>query len=54
MKVVEKILNEDESRMSRVLLSNTPFSIKFGEHERENVKTNIGSPQGDGISGIFF
>ena len=54
MNVLETILNEDERRMSRILLSNTSISIKFGKHRRENVKTNIGSPQGDGISGIFF
>ena len=31
-------------------------AAKFGsrKHRRENGKTNIGSPQGDGISGIFF
>ena len=54
MNVLETILNEDEQRMSRILLSNTSVSIKFGKHKRENVKTNIGSPQGDEISGIFF
>ena len=54
MNVLETILNEDEQRMSRILLSKTSISIKFGKHRRENVKTNIGSPQGDGISGIFF
>ena len=36
------------------MLSNTSFSIKLGKHARENVKTNVGSTQGDGISGICF
>lgn len=40
--------------MSPILLSNTSISFKFGKHKRENAKTNIGSPQGDGISGIFL
>ena len=52
MEVMETILNE--LRICRVLLSNTSFCIKLGKHERENVKTSIGSQQGDGISGIFF
>ena len=40
--------------MCRLLLSNTTISIKFGNHDLETVETNIGSPQGDAISGTFF
>ena len=53
MNVLETIINEVEQRMSRILLSNTSISIKFGKHKRENVKSNIGSPQGEGISEYF-
>ena len=48
------ILHEDELRMCRLLLSNTTIMIKFGSNEPETVETNVGSPQGDAISGQFF
>ena len=51
---LETILNEDEMRMSQLLLSNTTISIKTGNLISEPCKTNIGSPQGDGLSGTFF
>ena len=54
MDELEKILDEDEQRMCRLLLSKTTITIKFGNHEPETVPTNIGSPQGDGSSGKFF
>ena len=47
-------LNEDECRMIRLLLSNTSITIRFDNHEPETVSTNIGSPQGDSISGCLF
>ena len=54
MKVLGKILNEDDLRTSRVLLSNTSFCIKLGKHGRDNVKANKSYSQGDGISGTFL
>ena len=54
MQELETLLQEDEQRMCRLLLSNTTISIKFGNHDLETVETNIGSPQGDAISGTFF
>ena len=54
MQELETLLHEDEQRMCRLLLSNTTISIKFGNHDLETVETNIGSPQGDAISGTFF
>ena len=54
MDELETLLHEDEQRMCRLLLSNTTISIKFGNHDLETVETNIGSPQGDAISGTFF
>ena len=51
---LQTFINEDEQRMSRLLLSNTSITIQFSDHEPETVKTNVGSPQGDSISGCFF
>ena len=49
--IPENILHEDEVRMVRLLLSNTTLEIRI---ETEEFVSNIGSPQGDGISGILF
>lgn len=50
---LEKILDEDEMRMCYILLSDTSIIVKDNLMS-DPIKTNIGSPQGDGISGIFF
>ena len=54
IKVLEYILHEDEIRMVRLLLSNTSLDIKISGVETEKFISNIGSPQGDGISGVLF
>ena len=53
----EKLLNqlsnfidEDELRMCRLLLSETCITVK---NDNVTFKSNLGSPQGDGISGTF-
>ena len=51
---LETILNEDEMRLTQLLLSNTTISIQTGNTKSEQFNTNIGSPQGDGLSGTFF
>ena len=43
-----------EQRMCRLFLSNTTISIEFGNYDLETVEPNIGSRQGDTISGPFF
>jgi hypothetical protein len=48
------IVEEDELRMCRLLLSNTTVTIQNSKVNAEPFSTNIGSPQGDGISGTFF
>ena len=48
------LLNEDEYRMTRLLISDTSINIQFGDVSGEDIKTNVGSPQGDAISGTFF
>ena len=54
MDVLEEILDDDELRLCRLLLAESTIEIKFDNHQLEVVVTNIGSPQGDGISGTFF
>lgn len=34
--------------MARLLLSNTSINMKFGDISRDDIKTNVGSPQSDG------
>ena len=43
LKVLEGIVDEDELRMCRLLLSNTTMKLRFGDHEEETFKTNKGS-----------
>ena len=54
IKCLENLLDEDELRMCHLLLSKTTIKIKFDDHDLESFLANIGSPQGDGISGTFF
>ena len=54
MSILETIVDEDELRMCRILLSDTTMKMRFDNHEEETFPTNKGSPQGDGISGTFF
>ena len=46
LKELSTFINEDEQRMTRLLLSNTSISIQFDNHKPETTPTNIGSPQG--------
>ena len=52
--ILETIIGEDEVRFARLLLSNTTLDVKMNGVKTENFQSNIGSPQGDGISGILF
>ena len=52
--VLESIIHEDDVRMVRLLLTNTTLDMKISGVETEKFESNIGSPQGDGISGAFF
>ena len=40
--------------MCRILLSHTTLDVKINGVETEKFESNLGSPQGDGISGMFF
>ena len=54
LEIFKSFLNEDEMRMVRVLLSNTTLEVKMNGVENFPFHTNIGSPQGDRSSGLFF
>ena len=56
LEILESIVDEDELRMIRVLLSNTTLEIKVNSDEVISVPfhTHIGSQQGDGLSGKLF
>ena len=48
--ILETIIGED----ARLLLSNTTLDVKMNGLKTKNFQSNIGSLQGDGISGILF
>ena len=52
--VLSTIIGPDELRMSKCLLADTELELKMPGVDTESFKSNIGSPQGDGISGPFF
>ena len=54
MSILENIVDEDELRMCRILLSNTTMKMRFDNHDEETFESNKGSPQGDAASGTFF
>ena len=53
-RIVSTFLKEDEIRMVRYLLSNTTLQIKIKGVESKPFKSNIGSSQGDGLSGKLY
>ena len=53
--ITESFLDEDANRLIRVLISDTSMELRInGAKERTKFGTNIGSPQGDGLSGMLF
>ena len=52
--ITNEFLDEDENRLIRILLSNTKLTIKSNKVEARQFESNIGSPQGDGLSGTLF
>ena len=54
--IFKNIVEEDELRMIKALLSKTTLEIKTNNNNIESIpfRTNIGSPQGDGLSGTLF
>ena len=55
LQILDTFLEEDETRIIRLLLSNTTLQLKVnGDVHIEPFTSNVGSPQGDSISGILF
>ena len=55
LKILEKIIDEDELRIIRFLLSNTTINIRVnGATVKIPFISNIGIPQGDGLSPVLF
>ena len=54
LNITKYIVTEDEQRMLRVLLSNTKLHVRVYGAETQSFILNVGSPQGDSISGPFF
>ena len=54
IEITEEFLDEDEMRILRVLLSDTNLETKIQGADTKPFKSNIGSPQGDAVSGPFF
>ena len=54
IEVAEEILDEDEVRILRLLLTETKLEAKIENAEANVFESNIGSPQGDSISGPLF
>ena len=52
LEILETFLDDDETRIIRYLLSDTSIEIKTNSNVTvEPFNTNVGSPQGDGLSG---
>ena len=54
MTILGTIVRGDEVRMVRLLLSNTSLEVKMNGVAPERFESNVGSPQGDAISGVLF
>ena len=54
VELAEKFLDKDEVRMLRTLLSDTTIEVRVRDADTQAFKSNIGSPQGDSISGPLF
>jgi hypothetical protein len=47
-------LNDDDRRIIRILLANTSLRVCFNGIVTKSFTTNVGTPQGDGLSPILF
>ena len=54
LEILSSFLENDELRIIRSLLSNTTLTIKLNNIQAEPFQSNIGSPQGDALSGTLF
>ena len=59
LNIIATIVNEDELRIIRFLLSNTKINIRVNGATKKQQKTNtfisnVGTPQGDSLSPVLF
>jgi len=54
MDVLAGIVEEDELRMIRLLLSGTHLSVRIGGATSQPFDTTVGTPQGDSLSPVLF
>jgi hypothetical protein len=54
MDILAGITGNDELRMIRMLLSNTTLEVRMKDATTQPFASNVGSPQGDAISGVLF
>ena len=54
IKDLRGVINEDEHHLIELLFDKVNFSVKLEGKIGEPFTTNIGSPQGDGASALFF
>ena len=54
IEITKVFLDKDEMRILRVLLSDTNLEIKVQGADTKPFQSNIGSSQGDAVSGPFF
>ena len=52
--ILKKILDEDELHLMKVLLQDVQLQVRIGNQTGKAIKTNIGVPQGDGLSPALF
>ena len=53
-KIVEEFLDEGDLRILSTLLAETTLEVKVENAQATTFESNIGSPQGDSISGLLF
>ena len=54
LQILSSFLQEDEIRIIRYLLSSTDLKVKLKTSSSESFVSNIGTPQGDGLSPVLF
>lgn len=55
LNIVKNIVNDDEQRLIRFLLSHTTINTRInGSSKRNQFDSNVGTPQGDSLSPVLF
>ena len=52
--ILEEFLDEDDLRILNTLLAETTLEVKEKNAQATTFESNIGSPQGDSVSGPLF